>query len=43
MSKDQVWKIISFFHIKRPKQKVLFQTFSGWKMIKLLSILFKTP
>jgi len=41
MSKDQVWKSISFSHTNTPK-KVFFRLFPAGKMTKLFSMLFKT-
>jgi len=40
-SKDQVRKIIFFFHTSRSKN--FFLDFSGWKTNKHFSILFQTP
>jgi len=40
MLKDQVWKIIFFFHIKKPKKNI-FQTFPDW-MANIFPILSKT-
>jgi len=53
MSKDYVWKIISFFHTNRPKffsrlfqagkRPNFFHTIPAWKMIKLFPKPFQTP